>query len=155
MGTFNFKQTTFQARLQQDEALLQAICSTSNERCAALRTIYRSEELRHKISQWVGNNSGTKEKAEEVFRDTMVIFDRNIRACKFAGKSCWQTYFFGIARYLWLQRCRLRKFSLAELLPPHSDEPTAAFEQLWLEEKLRAEMRRWEEEEIPHPKKSN
>ena len=123
------------------EELLLSLCGTAAERSLALRSIYADTALRQKVGKWVGGHGGSKEEAEENFQDALVIFDRNIRLGKFTGAGTWEGYFFGIARFCWLERLRHRKPATTELLPVHLDNKIESFELRFMEEERKAVLR--------------
>ncbi len=124
------------------EELLRSLQGTEPERTLALRSIYADRVLRNKVESWVLNHGGSKEEAQEIFQDCLVIFDRNVRSKKYAGTGTWEGYFFGIARYCWLQRRRQHKPATTELLPLHLNETTKSFEIQFMEEERKAVLRK-------------
>lgn len=117
------------------------LCGSEAQRRQGLKRIYDDAEVRRKLAQWVQEHGGSKEEAEEVFQDALVIFDRNVRLGKFEGTGTWQGYFFGIARHAWLERCRRRKLPVTELLPAHLTEEAESFEHRFMEEERKTILR--------------
>jgi DNA-directed RNA polymerase specialized sigma24 family protein len=68
----------------------------------ALKHIYENEKLRQSVTQLIMNNGGNIQDAEDVFQDTLILFDRQIREGNFKGDSTWATYFVGIVKWRWV-----------------------------------------------------
>jgi RNA polymerase sigma factor (sigma-70 family) len=70
------------------------------------------------IKKWVINNSGTKQDAEDVFQETLVIFCINCRKLDFKLDASIPTYLTAVAKNLWFATLRKRgktiEFGLAE-----------------------------------------
>lgn len=72
---------------------------------------YLYRELYPGVKSFVLNNTGSESDAEDVFQDTMVILYRKIKGEELTLSCSLKTYFFAVARNLWLQRLELRKRS--------------------------------------------
>jgi RNA polymerase sigma factor (sigma-70 family) len=82
--------------------LLLAFKQGGLERDSALKRIYENEQLRQTVMKLVVSNGGNIQDAEDVFQDTLILFDRQIREGNFKGDSTWTTYFVGIAKWRWV-----------------------------------------------------
>jgi RNA polymerase sigma factor (sigma-70 family) len=82
--------------------LLLAFKQGGLQRENALKHIYENEKLRQSVSQIIMNNGGNIQDAEDVYQDTLILFDRQIREGNFKGDSTWTTYFVGIAKWRWV-----------------------------------------------------
>ncbi|WP_158796465.1 RNA polymerase sigma factor [Pedobacter sp. L105] len=64
------------------------------------------------VSNFIRLNSGTKEDAEDVFQETIVILLEKLRTTEFKLSAGLKTYLFAIAKNIWFKRLRERKISL-------------------------------------------
>jgi RNA polymerase sigma factor (sigma-70 family) len=85
-----------------DEEWVKAIQSDKAAREDALAFFFKHSTLRKTVFDYVRSNDGSDADAKDVFQDTLILFDRNIRAGKFQAKSTLFTYFIGIAKWRWL-----------------------------------------------------
>ena len=93
-----------------------------------LEQIYKDDKLRKTIAAHVLHNGGTPQDAEDVFQDTLVLFDRQIRDEKFQGQSSWATYFVGIAKWRWVSLRRKFGRDSFELKIEYHDSPVESVE---------------------------
>ena len=93
-----------------------------------LEQIYKDEKLRKTVVAYVLHNGGTPQDAEDVFQDTLVLFDRQIRDEKFQGQSSWATYFVGIAKWRWVSLRRKFGRDSFELKIEYHDSPVESVE---------------------------
>ncbi len=85
-----------------DNDWIKAIQGDKVVREEALSFFFKHASLRRTIFEYVCSNEGSDADAQDVFQDTLILFDRSIRAGKFEGKSSLFTYFIGIAKWRWL-----------------------------------------------------
>ncbi len=104
-----------------DQDVVQQIRGTTEARDAALRLFFRDKALRTIVIQYALANGGSEHDGKDLFQDTVVLFDRNIRADKFNGQSSLRTYFVSIAKWHWLN-LRRKKHNYHEELPPHATD---------------------------------
>jgi len=64
------------------------------------------------VKKFIITASGTKQDAEDVFQEAILILFRNIKDEKFEHKSRVETYLYSICRHLWLDILRKRKREL-------------------------------------------
>jgi RNA polymerase sigma factor (sigma-70 family) len=61
------------------------------------------------VKKFIVTASGSKQDAEDVFQEAILILFRNIKDQKFEHKSSVETYLYSICRHLWLDVLRKRK----------------------------------------------
>ncbi len=98
---------------KSDTALIEAICGSLAEREAALHFIFNNESLFQRVVNYVLNQGGSQYDGEDVFQESVIIFDRSIREGKFKGNSSLQTYFFGITKWYFYTERRKQKTFIA------------------------------------------
>ena len=121
-----------------DESLADAIRNGGSQRESALQVMYQKPGLRETVIRFVLDQGGNRDDALDVFQETLVLFDRNLREGKFEGRSTLATYFVGIAKWKWLAQ-RRQQNRTTELSPEHYDGTVESPES----EMLRAEHRSW------------
>ena len=92
-----------------DSDLVAAIQGTSEQREHALKTLFQTGIWQQIVVRYVEQHGGTTQDGKDVFQETMILFDRNIRAKTFDGRASLQTYFVGIAKWYWLGQQRKNK----------------------------------------------
>lgn len=113
-------QTLKQPAGPTDEQILQALLGNAQQREAIFAYLYRLSGWRAWVLRHVQQEGGDAPAGEDVFQETLILFDRNIREARFQGNSSLKTYFFGIAKQYWFNRRRnIRPSSL----PPEYDRP--------------------------------
>jgi RNA polymerase sigma factor (sigma-70 family) len=95
-----------------DSALIEAIETGGDLREQALMQVYKEITLRQFILKLVTRFGGNDKDAEDIFQETVTLFDCQVRHGKFQGKCSWKTYFMGIAKWQWACNCRKRKPSI-------------------------------------------
>ncbi|MEO6036830.1 MAG: sigma-70 family RNA polymerase sigma factor, partial [Saprospiraceae bacterium] len=121
-----------------DERLAEAIRSGGPPREAALQAIYQRPGLRETVIRLVLDQGGSRDDALDVFQETLLLFDRNLREGRFEGRSALSTYFVGIAKWRWLT-ARRQKGRFTELSPEQHEGLVESPEH----EVLRGEHRDW------------
>lgn len=105
-----------------DEQITQALLGSVPQREAVFVYLYRASGWRERVVQHVCRDGGDAPAGEDVFQETLILFDRNIREGRFRGDSSLQTYFFGIAKQYWFNRRRnIRPESLTPATYSHPD----------------------------------
>jgi DNA-directed RNA polymerase specialized sigma24 family protein len=84
-----------------DSALIEAIEAGGDLREQALMQVYQEPIPRQFIFKLVTRFGGNDEDAEDLFQETVTLFERQVRHGKFQGKCSWKTYFIGIAKWQW------------------------------------------------------
>lgn len=77
-----------------------------NERSQALHKIFENNDLHSAITKHVLMHRGFEQDAQDVFQETLILFDRQVRLSKFRGNCDWKTYFIGIAKWQWFSMLR-------------------------------------------------
>lgn len=126
-----------------DERLANAIRKGGAEREAALQAIYQKPGLRETVIKLVLDQGGNRDDALDVFQETLLLFDRNLRDGRFEGRSTLATYFVGIAKWRWFG-VRRQRGRITELTPDQYDGLVESPEA----EVLRAEHRGWLDEAL-------
>lgn len=128
-----------------DETLITAIQNGGREREDALRRVYLMPGLRETVIRFVLDNGGSRDDAQDVFQEALVLFDRNLREGRFEGKSALTTYFVAIAKWRWVT-LRRQQGRYQELSPAQYDGEVESPET----ETLRAEHRELLAEAMGH-----
>ncbi len=108
--------------------IIAAIKQSVASRDKTLQQIYANDKLRKTVFAHITQHGGAQEDAEDVFQDTLVLFDRQIREDKFQGQSAWETYFVGIAKWRWVSLRRKFGRDSNELKPDYHDSPVESVE---------------------------
>ncbi len=103
-----------------DETLIASIQSGGPAREDALKRLYQLPGLREAVYRNVLDHGGDRQDAQDVFQETLVLFDRNLREGRFEGKSSLRTYFVAIAKWRWVT-LRRQHGRYTELAPAHYD----------------------------------
>lgn len=85
-----------------DEQFIRAIRGPDHERDAALRHWFADLSLRKQVCAYVMRHQGNAQDAEDVYAETLIIFDRLIRNGKFEERASLRTFFLRIARWQWV-----------------------------------------------------
>jgi len=94
-----------------DQLILEAILSgEERKRDWALYQFYSDPEIRGWVSSYISHHGGQDADAEDVFQDSIIILDRNIRNGKFEGKSTLKTYLLSIVKWSWLTSKRKKGY---------------------------------------------
>jgi len=77
-------------------------------RIRVLEYIYMQLVWKEKAVHYVLSKSGSKEDGEEVFHNTIIAFDKNLREGKYAheNKDKFEGYFYGILNYQFLNKLK-------------------------------------------------
>ncbi|WP_235297736.1 RNA polymerase sigma factor [Portibacter marinus] len=100
-----------------DDQIIKYIMEGGAPREKALTHIYQSQILNRRILNLVRYKGGSENDAKQVFIESIVLLDRNIRAGKFKKASSLETYAYAIAKFTWsnLRRTRKSEFNDLEL----------------------------------------
>lgn len=104
-----------------DEALVAGIQQGGSAREEALKRLYLFPGLREAVIRHVLDNGGSRQDAQDIFQESLVLLDRNVREGRFEGKSLLSTYFVAIAKWRWLT-VRRQQGRYTDLSPTHYDE---------------------------------
>jgi RNA polymerase sigma factor (sigma-70 family) len=125
--TFFYSTTPIKQQMTNLE-IIAAIQQSGATRSKALQQVYGDDKLRRTVVSYITQNGGSFQDAEDVFQDTVVLFDRQIRENQFQGQSNWATYFVGIAKWRWVSLKRKFSRDSAELKPEYHDAPVESVE---------------------------
>lgn len=103
-----------------DEALIAGIQDGGSAREEALKRIYLLPGLREAVHRHVLENGGSRQDAQDIFQEALVLLDRNVREGRFEGRSMLSTYFVAIAKWRWVT-IRRQQGRYTDLAPAHYD----------------------------------
>lgn len=104
-----------------DEALADGIREGGQAREEALKRLYQLPGLREAVIRYVLDHGGSRQDAQDMFQEALVLLDRNVRENRFEGKSSLRTYFVAIAKWRWVT-VRRQQGRFTELSPVQYDE---------------------------------
>ncbi|MCB0646135.1 MAG: sigma-70 family RNA polymerase sigma factor [Saprospiraceae bacterium] len=110
--------------LNNDSHLIQAIQGDEIQRKKALQEFFTNPELFQRVVGYVISQGGSSEDAKDVFTESFIVFDRQVRNGVFRGESSLATYFQAIAKWQWLALKRKNKvtYDTSELAEVGSDQ---------------------------------
>ncbi len=95
-----------------DKQYIRAIRGLDHERDAALRHWFSDLSMRKQVGAYVMRHQGNAQDAEDVYAESLIIFDRLIRNGKFEERASLRTFFLRIARWQWVtMRRKNHRFS--------------------------------------------
>jgi RNA polymerase sigma factor (sigma-70 family) len=92
----------------QDEQIISLIVMNKSDK--ALSILYKHLPMIRKL---VVSNGGTREDAEDIFQEALIILCRKIKAGNFVLTAKLSTYLFSVCRFLWKDEQRKRKISFS------------------------------------------
>jgi len=105
-----------------DEQIILALLGNVTQREMIFTWLYTYSGWHAWVVRYVSVEGGDQPAGEDIFQETIILFDRNIREGRYQKGSSLKTYFIGIARQYWFNRQRrIRPVSLTEA----HDRPTA------------------------------
>jgi RNA polymerase sigma factor (sigma-70 family) len=104
-----------------DPEITKALLGSVQQREQLFTWMYRASGWREWVLAHVRSEGGDEAAGQDVFQETLVLFDRNLREGRFQGNSSLKTYFLGIAKQYWFNR---RRGIRPTALPEHYDMPT-------------------------------
>lgn len=81
------------------------------------------------VLKFVRGAGGSRQEAEDVFQDGLLIFFRKVEQGNFEGRSSAQTYLYGICKHLWLDELRRKKRAVNLQDLEVTDEPVYSAEE--------------------------
>ncbi len=87
---------------QNDTDLLSALRGSDSERQQALGHFFENPRLLAWVVHHVQISGGGEQDGKDVFEESFLVFERQLRTGHFRGESSLETYFHGIARWQWL-----------------------------------------------------
>ncbi len=85
-----------------DSDLLSALQGGESERRQALDYFFKNPQLLNWVLRHVRAQGGNGQDGKDVFEESFLIFERQVRTGHFRGESSLETFFHGIARWQWL-----------------------------------------------------
>lgn len=76
------------------------------------------------VKKFILKNSGTRQEAEDIFQEGLVIFCRKLESTGFVLSSSINTYVYGICRLLWMDELKKKKRQLNTDMPGLAAEST-------------------------------
>ncbi len=116
-------------RQMTDEDIIKGIIGSEKEREVALRYVFQQSGWQAAVVSLVQQYGGNAQDGEDIFMETVIAFDRNIRFGKFEAKSSLKTYFLSIAKKSWWKK-RKKQRPEEEITPQHYDEALPSVEDL-------------------------
>lgn len=75
------------------------------------------------VKKFILKNSGTRQEAEDIFQEGLVIFCRKLDNKDFVLSSSINTYVYGICKLLWMDELKKKKWQLNREIPDISIGP--------------------------------
>jgi RNA polymerase sigma factor (sigma-70 family) len=72
----------------------------------AIKQLYRYYPV---VRKYVVNNSGSRQEAEDIFQDALIVLFNKVKAGNFELRAGLNTYLFGVCRLLWLEELRKKE----------------------------------------------
>lgn len=94
---------------QDDHDLLAALKGSETERRLALDHFFQNPRLMAWVLRHVQLSGGSEQDGKDVFEESFLVFERQIRTGHFRGESSLETFFHGIARWQWLAHRRKKR----------------------------------------------
>lgn len=111
---------------QTDADLLTALRGSEQERELALDHFFQNPRLMAWVLRHVQFSGGSQQDGMDVFEESFLVFERQIRTGHFRSESSLETFFHGIARWQWLALRRKNRPSAdpESLFDMPDDNPT-------------------------------
>ena len=91
------------------DSIILAVLRSDKAPDEAIRQLYRSQF--GIVTNYIKQNSGTDEDAEDIFQEALLSFIEMVRKDKFRGESSIGTFLYAIARNTWLNELKKRSRS--------------------------------------------
>jgi RNA polymerase sigma factor (sigma-70 family) len=92
--------------LISDEAILSGLIRGGTSADNSIRLLYRN--YYGLLSQYIINNSGNEQDAEDIFQEVLISFVNIIKAGKFRGEAGIKTFLYAMNRNAWLNELKRR-----------------------------------------------
>jgi RNA polymerase sigma factor (sigma-70 family) len=86
--------------------LIAQIAAGGRARDQALEQVYRDKALRNAVFVVIRQNKGNIQDAEDMYQESLIIMDRNIREGKYEHQGNLAAYLSTIARFCWMNQLR-------------------------------------------------
>lgn len=101
------------ARMDKYSDLIEQIAAGGKARDQVLDRVFRDKALRNAVFVDIRKNNGNIQDAEDMYQESLIIMDRNIREGKYEHQGNLAAYLSTIARLCWMNQ--LRKLQRTEL----------------------------------------
>lgn len=91
-----------QISYSKDGDLVSALKGSEIERRQALQHFFQNPRLMNWVLKYVQVQGGSEQDGKDVFEESFILFERQIRTGNYRGDSSLETYFHGIARWQWV-----------------------------------------------------
>lgn len=91
-----------QVSYPKDVDLVSALKGSEKERRQALQYFFENPRLMKWVLKYVQVQGGSEQDGKDVFEDSFIIFERQVRTGHYRGESSLETFFHGIVRWEWL-----------------------------------------------------
>jgi RNA polymerase sigma factor (sigma-70 family) len=109
--------------LQSDARVLELIRTGDEE---AMVLLYRQN--RKAITAYVTSNSGSKDDAEDMLQEALVVLWQRVRARRFDATARVSTFLYAVVRNLWLRKLAHRRREIpSEIEPEQVVDPASSF----------------------------
>ncbi|CAN5184909.1 hypothetical protein BH09BAC5_BH09BAC5_22300 [soil metagenome] len=95
-----------------DQEIIQSLIAGNQK--AGLKQLYQYYPV---VRQMILKNSGTKNDAEDIFQEALIILCRKVKEADFELTASIKTFLFSISRLQWMNELRRRKISFKVELP--------------------------------------
>lgn len=92
-----------------DAALMAALQGNEAERRRALQYFFQNPRLMAWVLRHVAVQGGSVQDGKDVFEESFIVFERQLRTGHFRGESSLETWFHGIARWQWMAMRRKKR----------------------------------------------
>lgn len=114
-----------------DQQLITAIRGNDEQRNAAFAYIVHQTDWRQSVLKTVYKQGGDENMGREVFTETLVELDKNIRSGNFRGEAKLKTYYLSIvARYHVRKKQKNKSYANRPLSPPEDHPKNLALQHL-------------------------
>ena len=95
------------------------------------------------ISSYIRKNMGSKEDAEDIFQEAILVLLNKVKQHDFTLTSSLKTYLYAISKNLWLKRLRDNKLISADDLEPYQTESDTFSVELITEKSKEEQVHSW------------
>lgn len=100
-----------------DELIIQEI--KAEKYSAAIKALYRHYPV---VRQMILKNSGSKQDAEDIYQEALIILFRKVKENDFKLTSSLATFLYSISRFQWMNELRKRKKESTDDAPEISED---------------------------------
>ena len=111
--------------IEQEKNLVEMIQLGGRQREQALAKIYTDSGVKVKMISMIIKNHGNMQDGEDLYQESMIVLDRNIREGVFKLEGSLPSYLYSIGKYLWMNHLRKKSLTLKESFSDHEMISTA------------------------------